>query len=155
VRLPRRKPVVAGLVVVLLILQITAPAKTNPPVDRSRALSSTSAPEPVMNILRRSCFDCHSSETRWPWYASVAPTSWLVVSDVNEARGQLNFSKWTGYNPYDRADLLDKICDNVTHRRMPLWEYRIVHPAARLTDAEIAAICTWTKAEAARLVGAG
>jgi hypothetical protein len=153
--LRRKRLALASAAAALVILQITAPAKTNPPVDSTKALSSMSAPTPVIDILRRSCFDCHSSETRWPWYASVAPMSWLVVSDVNEGRGQLNFSKWTGYNPYDRADLLDKICDNVSHRRMPLWQYRLVHPTARLSDTEVAAICTWTKAEAARVVGAG
>jgi heme-binding protein len=94
--LRRKRLALASAAAALVILQITAPAKTNPPVDSTKALSSMSAPTPVIDILRRSCFDCHSSETRWPWYASVAPMSWLVVSDVNEGRGQLNFSKWTG-----------------------------------------------------------
>lgn len=138
-----------------IALQATAPSRTNPRVDEAAALNAASTPAPVMDVLRRSCYDCHSSETRWPWYASVAPMSWLVVSDVNEARGQLNFSNWSGYNPYDRADLLDKICDNVSKGKMPLWQYRIVHRAARLSDPEIAAVCAWTETEVGKLVGAG
>jgi hypothetical protein len=67
----------------------------------------------------------------------------------------MNFSRWGSYNPYDRADLLDKICDNVTHRKMPLWQYRIIHTDAPLSDAEISAVCAWTQAEAAKLTGAG
>jgi hypothetical protein len=152
----RRRAIVVGIVAVTWIgLQVTAPSRTNPRVDPAVALNATTTPLPVVNVLRRSCYDCHSSETRWPWYSVIAPASWLVATDVNHGRGQMNFSRWGSYNPYDRADLLDKICDNVTHRKMPLWQYRIIHTDARLSDGEIAAVCAWTQAEAAKLTGAG
>jgi mono/diheme cytochrome c family protein len=138
-----------------IALQLTAPHRTNPVVDRTAALDAASTPTPVLRIFERSCYDCHSAETHWPWYAAVAPASWLVASDVNEGRGQLNFSRWKNYNVFDRADLLDKICEQVSNGTMPLWQYRLVHRGTRLSDTEIAAVCGWTEAEAARLTGAG
>jgi hypothetical protein len=112
-------------------------------------------PPPVMAVLRRACFDCHSNETRWPWYSRVFPVSWLVSHDVQEGRGQVNFSRWGEYDPFDRADMLDKMCDLSSKQRMPLWQYRLMHADARLATADVAALCGWTKAEAARLVPGG
>jgi hypothetical protein len=150
----RRAIILAGVAVAWIVLQVTAPPRTNPPVDAAVALGA-GTPTAVAGVLRRSCYDCHSFETRWPWYSSIAPASWLVILDVKDGRGQMNFSRWGSYNPYDRADLLDKICDNVSHRKMPLWQYTIVHRDARLSDGEISAICAWTRAEAAKSTGAG
>ena len=152
-----RRALTSAVVVLvgLAVLQMAVPARTNPAVDPALELTAASAPRPVVDVIRRACYNCHSSETVWPWYARVPPSSWLVVSDVNEGRGQLNFSRWATYNPYDRADLLDKICQDVSEKKMPLWQYRLVHPAARLSSDEVAAICAWTKEEADRLTKTG
>jgi hypothetical protein len=112
-------------------------------------------PAPVMSTLRRACFDCHSDETRWPWYSTIPVASWLIDRDVRQGRSQLNFSRWQLYNKFDRADLLDKACEKATSRDMPLWQYRILHRGARLSDADVAALCAWSEHEAARLVEAG
>jgi len=85
----------------------------------------------------------------------VPPASWLVAHDVKGGQGQLNFSAWGRYNPFDRADMLDKICDRVSKGRMPIWQYRLLHPEARLSDGDVQAVCDWTSAEAARLVQGG
>jgi Haem-binding domain len=143
---------VIGLLGLALVgAQFIGPARTNPTIDRTVELGTAPVPPPVVSVLRRACYDCHSSETRWPWYAHVAPASWLVVSDVQSARRQLSFSRWGRYNAFDRADLLDKMCDQVSKARMPLWQYRLVHADARLADADIATVCTWTADESARL----
>jgi hypothetical protein len=67
----------------------------------------------------------------------------------------VNFSRWQEYNPYDRADMLDKICQLASSRRMPLWPYRLAHREARLDDADVRALCAWTDDEAARLIDGG
>jgi hypothetical protein len=108
-----------------------------------------------MSTLRRACFDCHSNETRWPWYASLPIASWLLARDVKAGRGQLNFSRWTEYNPFDRAGMLDKACELATSRTMPLPPYLLLHREARLSDTDIAALCAWTRIEATRLVEGG
>jgi hypothetical protein len=89
----------------------------------------------------------------WPWYARVAPTSWLVVQDVQQGRGQLNLSAWASYNEYDRADLLDDMCRLARAGEMPLRPYVLMHREARLSPGDVAALCAWTTREAERLVG--
>ena len=145
----------------LLILLIASAARSysRPPGRPANPVAgidaTTPVPAPVMSTLRRACFDCHSDETRWRWYSALPVAAWLIEHDVNEGRGQLNFSRWTDYNRFDRADLLDKACEKATKRDMPLWQYRILHRDARLSEADIAALCAWSRHEATRLVGAG
>jgi hypothetical protein len=129
--------------------------RTNPAVDGTVALDEGSVPVPVAAIMREACFDCHSDETRWPWYASVPPVSVLVAHDVNKGRSHLNFSEWRRYNPFDRADMLDEACKRVSSGDMPLWPYRLLHPKARLSAADITALCDWTRTEADRLASGG
>jgi hypothetical protein len=124
--------------------------------DPARALeASTRVPVAVRDVLHRACFDCHSNQTRWPWYAGLPPAAWLVNHDVRAARGQINFSEWRQYDLYDRADMLDKMCDVVTRRQMPPLPYRLLHPEARLSPDDAKAICGWTRAEGDRLVQGG
>lgn len=155
--MPRRRAIVAGLLTLVVGITIwLRPEVTPPAADPSLALDARApVPAPVLSLLRRACYDCHSNETRWPWYAFVPPMSWLVAHDVKEGRGQLNFSRWGEYNPFDRADMLDEMCDLVSAKEMPLWQYRLVHADARLTDADQAAVCEWSKAEAVRLEQGG
>jgi hypothetical protein len=124
--------------------------------DPSHALDSrVPVPAPVMSTLRRACFDCHSQETRWPWYARIPVTGWLIERDVKAARGQLNFSQWTQYNSFDRAELLDKVCELATSGAMPLPRYLMLHRDARLSQADVARLCEWSRVEATRLVQGG
>jgi len=108
-------------------------------------------PDNVLSTLRRACFDCHSEATRWPWYATLPLAARLIERDVTDARGQLNLSRWTEYNEFDRADMLDKMCALVSRRTMPPWQYRLMHPGARLSAAEVSALCAWSRDEAERL----
>jgi len=127
----------------------------NPPVLSGQDIGSDRPlPAEVRSLLRTSCFDCHSNETRWPWYATVFPASWLVARDVSTARGQMNFSRWMGYNVFDRADMLDDICSELREGKMPLRPYLWLHPAASLTDTQVESVCAWTSREADRLLGA-
>jgi len=108
-----------------------------------------------MSTVRRACFDCHSNDTRWPWYSALPVASWLIERDVTAGRGQMNFSLWTHYNPFDRADMLDKICRLAISRKMPPLPYRVLHSAARLSDIDVAELCAWSRQEATRLVEGG
>ena len=154
----RRWPV---LVAALVMLAIGSAALSRPhqPVDGADPSTSlnvrTPVPAPVMSSLRNACFDCHSDETRWPWYADLPVASHLIEGDVTAGRGQLNLSRWTQYNPFDRADLLDKICERASTGKMPPWQYRMLHSEARLTAPDIRALCDWSEREAARLVQGG
>jgi hypothetical protein len=153
----RRRAIAAGLLILVVGITVWLRPEIAPPAaDRSLALAARApVPPPVLSVLRRACFDCHSNETHWPWYAFVPPASWLVAHDVKEGRAQLNFSRWGEYHPLDRADMLDEMCDLASTKQMPLWQYRLLHDEARLTDAEQTALCAWTAAEAVRLEQGG
>ena len=123
--------IVIVLIIVLIGIQFVPLSKTNPPVT-----GEIKAPADVMEILRTSCYDCHSNEVKWPWYSNIAPGSWLVVYDVNEAREHINFSEWDSYSAEDRADDIEEIWEEVEEGEMPLWYYLPLHPEAKLSDAQ-------------------
>lgn len=135
-----------GLVVLLLIAQVIRPARTNPTIDpRSDVTASLTVPADVSAILVRSCNDCHSNRTVWPWYSKVAPISWLVVYDVNQGCSTLNFSEWGMRNPGKNREMLGEICKEVTEKEMPGPIYPIMHSGAGLSDADIQTVCRWTQ----------
>lgn len=110
-------------------------------------------PENVGGILKRACYDCHSSYTRWPWYSSVAPVSWLVADDVTKGRKKMNFSEW-GKIPQTKQELrLGDICEQVKSGEMPLPKYLIIHGDAKLTDSDKDILCKWAEAEKKKLNG--
>jgi Haem-binding domain len=130
------------------------PARTNPPVIASHTLQgATHVPAHVDALLRRACMDCHSNETRWPWYSRVAPLSWDVAADVARARKAMNLSEWavrTQQRPAAAIGTLTAMCAGVQQDRMPLSKYRLLHPEARLTKGEKDDLCAWTTAEVAK-----
>jgi hypothetical protein len=92
-------------------------------------------------ILDRSCQDCHSTGTNWPWYSHVAPVSWIVSKHVSEGREMLDFSEWANQPqpPDERAE----ICDAVSDGRMPLPAYTLIHRKAKLSKRDVELICDW------------
>ena len=103
-------------------------AHQNPPVTSEPAWDS---PE-TRTLFFRTCRDCHSNETVWPWYSNVAPVSWLVTSDVNEGREHLNVSEWDRTEEHHG----DEAAEMVEKDEMPLWFYLPLHPEARLSPAD-------------------
>lgn len=140
------------LAVFLVIGQFVRPEKTNPPIDLAQTLEArTQVPPEVQSILQQSCKDCHSNQTRWPWYSHVAPASWLVVSDVKEGREQWNMSDWARNDARKADKILEEICEEVEAGKMPLRIYTWAHRGTSLSDAEIKTLCDWTRAERQRL----
>ena len=144
--------VVIVLVVCLIIAQFFGPAKTNPASDAGQSIDSRlQVTPPVAAILDRSCIDCHSNKTRWPWYSNVAPVSWFVIGHVNEGRENLNFSEWGRYTQRDVDGLLKQMCREVKSGAMPLSSYTPLHPGSTLSADDVKALCAWTDAERARI----
>jgi heme-binding protein len=140
------------LVVALVAIQFIRPARSNPPIDPAQTIEAQAHLTPdVASILDRSCRDCHSNKTVWPWYTQVAPVSWWLSNHVNEGRHELNLSEW-GKLARDRQDRkLRQICDEVTDGQMPLSSYLPMHPTARLSEQDKKTLCDWTDAERERL----
>ena len=125
--------------------QFVRPDRTNPPVDAGQTLESRVEVTPeVAAILDRACSDCHSNETRWPWYSNVAPASWFVADHVNHGRHHLNFSTWGNYTARESEEMLEQICSEVKRGMMPLKSYIWLHPDAKLSEADAKTICDWT-----------
>ncbi|MFN8545828.1 MAG: heme-binding domain-containing protein [Candidatus Binatia bacterium] len=142
----RAVPLAGVLLLAVIVMQLVPVARTNPAVVQDIA-----APPDVQAVLRHACYDCHSHETVWPWYSRVAPVSWLITHDVNEGREELDFSTWSAYPPPKRGKKLDKAAKEVTEGEMPPWYYRLLHPEARLSEAEAALIVQWLTAERGKL----
>ena len=132
------KMILAGILLVgmagLLVIQLVAWSREhhNPPVVQEPNWAS---PETRM-LTQRACFDCHSNETDWPWYSKVAFMSTMVEQDVENGREVLNFSEW-GIGDQEGADM-ERIVEVITKGQMPPPYYLMLHPEARLTDAETA-----------------
>lgn len=139
-RSSRGRRVLVGLVLALVAAQLVPIDRTNPPVR-----ANVDAPRDVEVILRRACYDCHSNETRWPWYSRVAPMSWMVVHHVEEGRDQLNFSDWPVVDFEGRNLELHEIEDAIAKDKMPLKSYRLVHSEARLSERDRSQLLAWAR----------
>lgn len=122
----------------LLIAQFIRIERVNPP-----ARSDIHATPEIASLLRNHCYNCHSNETVWPWYAHVAPVSWLLASDVSEGRRHVNFSEWESYDKDTQSHKLKAIAEEITDRAMPPWYYSMVHRGSRLNAEESAQILAW------------
>lgn len=142
-----------GLLVFLGLL-VVASLLTYPPEtgNGGELLSGARIDAPILSTLKRACADCHSYETRYPWYSYVAPISWLIQSDVKRGRQRLNLSEWGEYSDLGRQRYLSEIANQVKDGEMPLRLYTLVHRDARLSNAQVDAIFKWTQAEQYRLI---
>jgi hypothetical protein len=123
---------VVALVVGGLAIQLVPYGRdhTNPPVTGEPPWDSPDTR--AMAVV--SCFDCHSNETEWPWYSNIAPFSWILQRHVDDGRADLNFSQW-GSGQQEA----DEIVESVREGEMPTWDYQLLHPDARLSDADMQA----------------
>ena len=143
----RIKHALLAIVLLLLAIQLVPVKRDNPASGATQAIESvTTVPVDVHAILERSCADCQSNQTRWPWYSQVAPVSWLVAHDVHEGRGELNLSEWGTYSERRKVHKLQEICEQLRASKMPDSKYTLIHRNARLTDQDRDAVCAWADA---------
>jgi|WetSurMetagenome_2_1015567.scaffolds.fasta_scaffold368725_2 hypothetical protein len=135
-----------ALLVTAVGIQFVRPEMANPPEAPANTLEATLAvPANVQEILGRSCMDCHSHRTRWPWYSNVAPASWLVASDVEDARQNLNFSEWGTYKTKRKIARLEMIASEVDEDGMPPSQYLLLHRDAHLTETDKVVLVQWAE----------
>jgi len=141
-----------AVALVFVGIQFIRPAMSNPPIDESKTIQAKmSVPPDVDKILARSCNDCHTNNTNWVWYSNIAPGSWRMAHHVDEGRLELNFSEYGNYSPKKAAHKLEEVCEQVKIGEMPLWDYVLLHPSARLSDADKETLCNWANAELGKI----
>ena len=128
-------------IVVFAAAQLVRPNRTNPAIVADHTIQAqTGAAGGIAPIVNRSCRDCHSNGTEWPWYSQVAPVSWLMTYGVAKGRRAVNFSEWAAYPPDAQRMMLAASCDDVTAGKMP-GPYTLVRPETRLSAQDVQAIC--------------
>jgi len=130
------------LFIIFLAMQLFSldvPSKL--PINKAEEIQ---APEEVMSLLKRSCYDCHSSEVKAPWYYNIAPVSWYTQLHVKNARNIVNFSKWESYSKEKQFKVLDKLPKSVVIR-MPMLTYTYMHEETILTDKEKKLLSKWSR----------
>jgi len=140
--------------IVFILIQFIQPNRENPSTDSALSMQSQlNIPPDVAALLERGCKDCHSNRTSWPFYAYIAPASWLVSYDVTEGRKHLNMSEWGTYKEGKQVQKLSGIYQSVSDRSMPLPKYIPLHPTANFTDAERQLLSSWAQQQGEKMMG--
>ena len=128
------KPIMLFLLAAILIIQLIPVDRTTPDFARAEDfLTSNKIEVELENILRTSCYDCHSFETKYPWYDRIAPVSWWVQQHINEGREHLNFSIWGDYPAEERDHALEELVEVLEEGEMPLQSYTLMHTNAKIS----------------------
>ena len=145
---------IAAIVIVaaLIVAQFIRPDLSNPPINEAETLeASVQVPENIKAIMKRSCSDCHTNTTVYPWYSQISPVSWWLKNHIDEGRRELNFSVWATYQPKRKAKKLEEVCEQINEKEMPLPSYTWAHRDAILSAEESKVLCDWATAEKAKI----
>jgi len=147
-----KKILIAFAVEFIAIQFIPSGIPENKPEDKKSIGNSNLATGPVLDLLRKSCFDCHSNQVQFPWYSKLAPSSWLLADHINDGKSQLNFSEWEDYSNRKKISLLQDIKDEVGSGNMPLKSYLLLHRKAKLNSDDISVILLWAEEATAKIL---
>ncbi|MBK9216191.1 MAG: heme-binding domain-containing protein [Chloracidobacterium sp.] len=140
------------LIAAFVIIQFFRIDKANPPIVEDETIEAAlSVPPDVALIMGRSCNDCHSHKTVYPWYSNIQPVAWWLKDHINEGRDELNFSQFNTYSAKKKAKKLEEICEEVRAANMPLPSYLWTHGDAVLSENDKNTLCDWTNVERTRL----
>lgn len=141
-----KKNILKIIVALLVIIQFFRIDKTTSPVEPAKDfISVTNPPEKVAEIIKTSCYDCHSNQTNYPWYTNIAPVSWWIGHHIEEGKEHLNFSKWADYSAKKADHKLEEFYEEVEEGEMPLKSYTNLHSKAKLSDEDKELLISWVK----------
>ena len=147
------KIILISLAVLFIAIQfIPSGIPENKPEDEKSIVNSSLVKESILEQLRKSCFDCHSNQVRFPWYSKLAPSSWFLADHISEGKSNLNFSEWDDYSNREKIGLLEEIKDEVESGSMPLKSYLLIHRDARLNAEEISDLLIWAGEATAQIL---
>ncbi len=139
-----KKKIVLGIGIVFALMQFVRIDKTVPDYEKSEdIIVATNPSEEVAAILKTTCYDCHSFESKYPWYSNIAPVSFFLKKHIDEGREELNFSLWSSYSVKRKVHKLEEMKEMVSEGEMPLDSYLIMHSEAALSDESKEALLEW------------
>lgn len=139
-----RRYLLLGLLGLFVLIQFIRPDKSVPSVEASQDICAMLAPPAeVATMLKAACYDCHSYQTRYPWYSQIAPVSWWLANHISEGREHVNFNTFGAMSPGDRLELLAECSEIVLDGEMPLRSYTWAHPEARLSPEQRRLLANW------------
>ena len=140
----RKKKILQVLLIVFIAIQFIQPARNVSGQRLSTDLTKTVAvPDKVLGILQKSCYDCHSNNTKYPWYAGIQPAAWLMASHIKEGKANLNFSEFEAYSNRKQQSKLQAIANSIKDKTMPLWSYSMIHKDTVLSQQNKALLLDW------------
>jgi hypothetical protein len=146
------KVLVILIVAALVVIQFFQIDKVNPPVVAAETLqTAVTVPQNVQMILDRSCSDCHTNTTVYPWYSNIQPVGWFLKNHINDGRREVNFSIFNTYTGKRRIKKLEEICEQVDSKEMPLPSYLWIHRDQMMRDGDAKILCDWTNSEKAKI----
>lgn len=142
-----------GLIAVLILLQFFQPERNIGPLKPELdMLEVTGAAEPQADLIRSTCYDCHSNQTVYPWYSRISPLSLYLNKHIVKGKEDLNFSEYGLLDKADKIGLFADFCDALDAGTMPLQSYKLIHKNARLTQKERESLCSWSEEEALKVM---
>lgn len=142
----RTKIALLFILVIFIIIQFIQPVRNQSlkiyASDISRAYQ---VPENVQILLKNSCYDCHSNNTRYPWYTSLQPAGWWLASHIKEGKKELNFNEFGNYSSRRQQSKLKAIASSVKDETMPLSAYLLMHKSAELSEPDKELLLNWIK----------
>ncbi|WP_299229439.1 heme-binding domain-containing protein [uncultured Psychroserpens sp.] len=140
------KKILLALLVVFIIAQFFGPEKNEGDLTSIEPFLVETNPSPqVKGILKETCFDCHSSVTRYPWYSSITPVNYWLDGHIDHGKGHFDVSKWDSYTVKKKDHKLEELIEMVQAKEMPLRSYTWTHSEANLTQEQIKAVIDWAK----------
>jgi hypothetical protein len=140
------KRILIGVIILLVIVQFIQPPHNNAPADTPTDIThAVAVPADVMTVLKKSCYDCHSNHTDYPWYSKITPVNWWLNNHINEGKRELNFSEFATYTERKKSKKLEETAKQVEKKEMPLSSYTLIHTDAKLTDAQRQLVINWAK----------
>ncbi|WP_111709504.1 heme-binding domain-containing protein [Lutibacter citreus] len=136
---------ILSIVVVFILIQLIRPNKNDSGNNINHISTVINVPENVQSILKKSCNDCHSNNTVYPWYSKIAPVSWYLASHVNDGKEHLNFSEWTAYNINQKKHIIKDLDEVLKSHEMPLKSYLIIHKDAKMNAEQFELLSNWVK----------
>ena len=141
---PRFKTILWIVLAILLLSQLIPVDRAVPEVDPAQDfLTIVNAPPAMATLIKNACYDCHSYETEYPWYAKISPLSFWIQGQIRNGRKELNFSEWASYAKDKAQHKLEESFEEVDERHMPLKSYTWLHSAASMSDEQVVALALW------------